>query len=55
MFEDMGNMEASCVCDVKVGTLNQLEQSKICVLNVISFRIVIPAALHHFIVSVCIV
>ena len=34
MFQDMDDIEASCVFYDKVGTFDQLEQSKICVLNV---------------------
>ena len=30
MLQDMDNIEASCVVYVEVGTLNRLEQSKIC-------------------------
>jgi len=34
MLEDMDDMEASCVLYVEVGTFNQLEPSKICVLTI---------------------
>jgi len=34
MLQGMDHMEASCVFYVKVGTLDQLEQSKFCVLTV---------------------
>jgi len=34
MLQDMDDMEASCIFYVKVGTFDQLEQSKISVLTV---------------------
>jgi len=34
MLRDMDYMEASCVFYVKLGTLDQREQSKICVLTI---------------------
>jgi len=40
MLQGMDHMEASCVFYVKVGTLDQLEQSKICVLTVTKLGIV---------------
>jgi len=40
MLQGMDHMEASCVFYVKVGTLDQLEQSKICVLTVTQLGIV---------------
>jgi len=40
MFQDMDHMEASCICYVKVGTLDQLEQTKFCVLTVTKLGIV---------------
>jgi len=40
MLQGMDHMEASCVFYVKVGTLDQLEQSKFCVLTVTKFGIV---------------
>jgi len=46
MLQDMDHMEASCVFYVKVGTLDQLEQSKFCVLTVTKFGIVMLTA-HH--------
>jgi len=40
MVQGMDHMEASCVVYVKVGTLDQLEQSKLCVLTVTKLGIV---------------
>jgi len=40
MVQGMDHMEASCVVYVKVGTLDQLEQSKFCVLTVTKLGIV---------------
>jgi len=41
VLQDMDHMEASCVFYVKVGTLDQREQSKFCVLTVTKLGIVI--------------
>jgi len=51
----MDHMESSCVFYVKVCTFDQLEQSKICVLTVISFGIVTFTVHPDMIVSVCFV
>ena len=40
MLQGMDHMEASCVFYVKVGTLDQLEQNKFCVLTVTGLGIV---------------
>jgi len=40
MLPDMDHMEAGCIFYVKVGTLDQLEQSKFCVLTVTKLGIV---------------
>ena len=40
MLQGMDHMEASCVFYVKVGMLDQLEQSKFCVLTVTKLGIV---------------
>jgi len=40
MLQGMDHMEASCVFYVKVGTLDQLEQSKFCVLSITKLGIV---------------
>jgi len=40
MLQDMDHIEASCIFYVKVGTLDQLEQSKLCVLTVTKLGIV---------------
>ena len=53
MLQDMDHMEASRVFYVKVYTFDQLEQSKICVLTVISVGIVTLIVRYDMIVSVC--
>jgi len=40
MLQDMDYMEARCIFYVKVGTLDQLEQSKFCVLTATQLGIV---------------
>jgi len=40
MLQDMDHMEASCVFYVKVGRLDQREQSKFCVLTFLKLGIV---------------
>ena len=49
MLLDMDNMEASCIFDVTVGRFDQVEQSKICVLTVTSWEIVLLTVLHDLI------
>jgi len=49
----MDHMVASRVFYVKVCTFDQLEQSEICVLTVISVGIVTLIVLYDMIVSVC--
>jgi hypothetical protein len=51
MLQVMDNMEASCICYVKVGTFTHLEQSKIshCTVNISG--IVTLTILHNMIVS----
>jgi len=51
----MDHMEASCVFYVKVGMFDQLEQSKIYVLTVISLGIVMLTLQHDLIVSMYVV
>jgi len=53
MLQDMDHMEASRVLYVKVRTFDQLEQSKICVLTVISVGIVTLIVRYDIIVTVC--
>jgi len=53
MLQDMDHMEPSWVFYVKVRTFDQLEQSEICVLTIISFRIVMLTVYHDSMVSVC--
>jgi len=53
MLQDMDHREASCVFYVEVGTLNQFEQSKICVLPVTMFGIAMLTIHHNMIISVC--
>jgi len=55
MLQDMDHMEASWVFYVKVHTFVQLEQSKICILTVISFGIVTLTVQHDMIGSMCFV
>jgi len=52
MLEDMDYMEASCVFYVKVGTLDQLKQSKFCVLTVTELGIVMLTVQDDSIFSV---
>jgi hypothetical protein len=51
MLQDIDYMEASLVFYVKVHMFDQYEQQKICILTIISFRIVMPNVHHDFIVS----
>jgi len=53
MLQDMDHMEASGVFHVKVRTFDQLEQSKICILTVISVAIVTQFVCYDMILSVC--
>jgi len=46
MLQDMDHIEASCVFYVEVGTLHQLEQSKIYVLTVTTLDIAV-LTVHH--------
>jgi len=52
MLQDMDHMEAGRVFYVKVRTFDQLEQSKICVLTIISVGIVKLIVRYDMIVSV---
>jgi len=52
MLQDMDHMEASCVFYVKVGTLDQLEQSKFCVLTLTKLGIVMLTTQDDSIFSV---
>ena len=52
MLQNMDNMEARCVFDVKVGTLDQLEQSKMCVLTDNKMGIFILTVQHDLIFNV---
>jgi len=52
MFQDMDDMEASCVFYVKVGTFDQLAQSKICFLTVTRMGIVILTVQYDLIFHV---
>jgi hypothetical protein len=51
MLQDMDNMEACCVCYVKVGMFTHLEQSKISFLCVNKSVIVTLTVQHDMIVS----
>jgi len=48
----MDNIEASCICYVKVGLLTHLEQSKIAHLTVNKTRLVRLTVQHDLIVSI---
>ena len=52
MLQDIDHMEASCVLYVKVGMLDQLEQSKICMFTVTSLGIAMLTKQHELIFSV---
>jgi len=53
MVQDMYNMEADCIFYVDVGTFDQLEQNKICILTITQMGILILTVQHDliFIVS----
>jgi len=52
MLQNMDHMEASCVFYVKVGTLDQLQQSKFCVLTITELGIVMLTVQDDSILSV---
>ena len=52
MLQDMDNMEARCILYLKVGTFDQLVQSKICVLTVTKMGIVRGTVQYALVVSV---
>ena len=52
MLEEMDHMEASCVLYVKVGRIDQFEQTKISVLTVTSLGIVMLTVHYDLIISV---
>jgi len=54
MLQDMDHIEASCGIYVEVGTLNRLEQTKICVLTVSTLGIRMLTVHHDMMFSVCI-
>ena len=51
MLKDMANLEASCILYVKVGTFDQHEQSKLCILIITKFGIVKLILQHDMIFS----
>jgi len=53
MLQGMDYLEVSCVFLVKVGTLDQLEQNKICILTITLLGIAILTIQHAMIFSVC--
>ena len=53
MLQEMDHVEASCVIDVEVGTLNQLEQSKICHLTVATLGIAMLTVHQDMMLGVC--
>jgi len=54
MLQDMDHMERSCIVYVKVGTHNQLEQSKICVLTITPLGIAMLTVHHYMMYSLCV-
>ena len=54
MLQDVDHIEACCVFYVVVGTSNQLEQSKICVLNITTLGIAMLTVHHDMMFSICI-
>jgi len=55
MLGDKDHIKASCVFYVKVGTFNQLEQSKICVLTVTTLGIAMLTVHHDIMFCVSII
>ena len=55
MLQDMDLVEACCICYVEVGMLNQLEQIKICVLNVTKSGMAMLTVHHYMMSSICFV
>jgi hypothetical protein len=53
MFGDIDHMEASSIIYVKVGTFDEIEQTRISVLTVTIMGIVMLTVLHHMILSIC--
>jgi len=53
MLQDMDHIVASCVFYVDVGTLDRLQQSKICVLTVSTLGIAMLTIHHVMIFSIC--
>jgi hypothetical protein len=53
MLQNIDHMEASCNIYVKVGTLDQLEQSKICVVTISKLGIIMLTTHYDLIVTVC--
>jgi len=53
MLRQMDNMEASCIFYVMVGTFDQLEQSKICILTITTLGIVLLTVQYDLVVSIC--
>jgi len=50
---DMDHREASCILDVEVGTLNQLEQNRICVLTITTLGIAVLTVHYYMLLGVC--
>jgi hypothetical protein len=48
MLPDMGNMEVSCISNVKVGTFTHLEQSKTSLLIINQMGIVMLTVQHDY-------
>jgi hypothetical protein len=51
MLQDSDKTEASCALYVKVGTFDQLEQSKVCILTVTQSGTVMLNIQHYMILS----
>jgi len=52
MLQDMDHMVAGCIFYVNVGTIDQLEQSKICILTITTLGIVMLTIQHYMRFSV---
>jgi len=53
MLQDMDHMEASCIFYVEVGTLNQLDQTKTCVVTITTLGIAMLTVHHYMMFSIC--
>jgi len=53
MLHDVDHMEARYIFYVKVGTFDQLEQIKICILPITTLEVVMLIVPHDLIVNIC--